>query len=82
MPERSCAACGRKGEKGEFVRALRLPDGTFTVDATGKMSGRGAYLCRNAECIRIARKKNSLARSFRQAVPEEIYGALEACIGE
>ena len=77
MPLRHCAACGREGEKREFFRVMRLADGTFLPDATGKGGGRGAYLCRSRACIKRALRRQSLNRSFRQTVPREIYEELE-----
>src|ERR671916_796064 len=48
IPERTCVACRSPRPKRELVRVVRAPDGTVTVDDTGKKSGRGAYLCRRA----------------------------------
>ena len=47
-------------------------------DTTGKKSGRGAYVCRNPECLRKARKSRALERAFETAIPAEVYDALEA----
>ena len=81
-PLRKCVFCGRRGTKDTFYRVVRLPDGTFRVDGSGRMNGRGAYVCRNEACARGAAGKNSFQRSFRQAVPKEIYERLEQQIGE
>ena len=67
--------------KGELVRVVRSKDGEFSVDMTGKKSGRGAYICHSKECIESARKSRQLEKSFKSNVPDEIYDTLlaEAC---
>ncbi len=59
--------------KKELVRIVRSDEGEFSVDRTGKKSGRGAYVCCNAECFERAHKSKGLERSFKQAVPQGIY---------
>ena len=59
-----------------MIRVLRTPEGEFTLDATGRKNGRGAYLCRSAECLERAVKTKGLDRSFKMAVPKEVYEAL------
>ena len=53
------------------------PDQTISIDATGRKNGRGAYICPSMECLRKARKNKGLERSFKMAVPGEIYDSLE-----
>ena len=50
QPERSCIACRQPRAKRDLVRIVRLPSGAVAVDPTGKMSGRGAYLCASRDC--------------------------------
>ena len=50
------------------------------MDATGKKSGRGAYICPNAECLQKARKSRALERAFEAAIGPDIYEALQAQI--
>lgn len=64
-PVRSCAACRRKGSKGEFIRIVRQEAGRVAVDDSGKQPGRGAYICANKECLKVAVKKRALARALR-----------------
>ena len=47
------------------------------LDATGKKNGRGAYLCREKECLVKARKNKGLERSFKMKIPNEVYDNLE-----
>ncbi|MCR5674286.1 MAG: YlxR family protein [Lachnospiraceae bacterium] len=81
MPLRHCVSCGREGDKDTFLRVVREPDGTFRIDDTGRMNGRGAYLCREQACLEKAVRKQGLNRSFRQAVPKEIYEQLGSHTG-
>ena len=76
MPDRRCAACGKVSSKDGLIRVARSPEGGYVVDVTGKAPGRGAYLCRDSACIEKAVKKQSLNRSFHDAVPKEIYDEL------
>ncbi|MCD8225551.1 MAG: YlxR family protein [Clostridiales bacterium] len=63
--------------KKEMLRILKTPEGEFTVDATGRKNGRGAYLCPSMECFRKAVRTKGLDRSFKMAIPKEVYEALE-----
>ena len=62
--------------KKEMIRVIRTSEGEFLLDATGK-NGRGAYLCPNSDCLAKAVKNKGLERSFKQAIPKEVYEALE-----
>ena len=75
-PLRTCIGCGEIREKREMIRIVRTPEGEFTVDATGRKNGRGAYLCRNESCLTAAIRNHGLERSFRNAIPAEVTEAL------
>lgn len=77
MPQRKCVGCGEMIGKKGAVRVVRDKEGVFSVDPTGKKSGRGAYICSDINCLELARKGKKLERSFKCRVPEEIYDALE-----
>lgn len=77
IPQRQCVGCGEMKSKREMIRILRTPEGDFTVDATGRKNGRGAYLCSSVECFHKAVKGKGLDRSFKMAIPKEVYEALE-----
>lgn len=64
------------GKKGA-VRIVRDKEGNFSVDPTGKKSGRGAYICSDMKCLELAKKGRKLERSFKCRVPAEIYEELE-----
>ena len=63
--------------KKEMIRVIRTSEGEFLLDATGRKNGRGAYLCPNSDCLAKAVKNKGLDRSFKQAIPKEVYEALE-----
>ena len=65
-----------------MLRILRTETGEFVVDALGKANGRGAYLCRSVECFQKAVKNRGLERSFKQAIPPEVYERMEKEMGE
>ncbi len=77
IPVRRCSGCGEGKPKKELVRIVRTAQGEISLDLTGKKSGRGAYICPNAECLTKARKAKRLERSFQCPVPEEVYQQLE-----
>lgn len=80
IPMRQCVGCGEMKEKKSLIRIVRTPEGEIILDRTGRANGRGAYLCDDPACLRLARKKKALARAFRQAVPEPVYESLEAAM--
>lgn len=77
MPVRRCVGCQEMKNKKEMIRVIRTPEGEFELDATGKKNGRGAYLCPSRECLEKAVKSKGLERSFKQAIPPEVYSRLE-----
>lgn len=77
FPQRQCIGCGEMKNKKEMIRILKTPEGEFTLDATGRKNGRGAYLCPDAECLKKAVKSKGLERSFKMAIPKEVYESLE-----
>ena len=92
IPMRMCTGCGEMKPKKELVRVVRAPERTdengnplppeISLDLTGKKPGRGAYLCRNPECLRLARKARRLERAFSCQIPSEGYDRMEEEIGQ
>lgn len=76
-PVRRCTGCGEHFPKNELLRILRTPEGEIVLDKTGKKSGRGAYICENASCLKKARKARRLESSLECSIPDEIYNKLE-----
>ena len=77
FPQRQCIGCGEMKNKKEMIRILKTPEGEFVVDATGRKNGRGAYLCPSMDCFKKAVTGKGLERSFKMAIPKEVYETLE-----
>ena len=77
IPMRKCVGCQEMKNKKEMLRVLKTAEGEFILDATGRKNGRGAYLCFSGKCLQEAIKNKGLERSFKQAIPKEIYENLK-----
>lgn len=77
IPLRQCIGCGEMKGKKEMMRVLKTAEDDICLDITGKKNGRGAYLCKQKECLQKARKNKGLERSFKMSIPEEVYNMLE-----
>ena len=78
IPIRQCLGCREQKAKSELLRVVRAPDGTVSLDFRGKAPGRGAYLCRSAECLRRAVRSRALERSLETPIPEEVLERLQS----
>ena len=78
IPMRMCVGCREMKEKRELIRIVRTPEGEVALDATGKKSGRGAYVCRQAECLRRSIRQKQLERQLEITLTPEIIDALTA----
>lgn len=76
-PTRTCVACGKSGDKRSFVRIVRTPDGSIELDLTGRVAGRGAYLCKESSCFEKAAQKRLLDAKLRCKVSADEYRRLE-----
>ena len=74
---RQCVGCREMKSKRDMIRILKTPEGEFMLDPTGRKNGRGAYICRDAQCLEKAKKSKALDRSFRMSIPAEVYESLE-----
>ena len=83
VAQRTCVACRQGKAKRELVRVVRTTAGAVRVDPTGKLSGRGAYLCRAAECWRAALQRGILPRALKiEVVPEDDVRTLTEYAGQ
>ena len=80
IPMRMCVGCREMKKKRELIRIVRTPEGDVVMDDTGKRSGRGAYICRNPECLTRAIKQKQLERQLQITLKQEIADALAAKI--
>lgn len=77
IPMRMCLCCREMKPKRELVRVVMNKEGVIAVDPTGKAPGRGAYLCREPECVQKLGRLRVLDRSFGKAMPGEVYDRLQ-----
>lgn len=77
QPQRMCTGCGQMKDKRELIRVVRCPEGVLAIDKKGKLPGRGAYLCPNADCLKKAVKTRRLERNLETPVPEDMMEALK-----
>ncbi|MBQ8681438.1 MAG: YlxR family protein [Bacilli bacterium] len=80
IPMRSCVVTGEKLEKKELIRVVRDNTGSVFIDESGKANGRGAYLKKDIEVIKKAKKNKILDRRLEVEVPDSIYEELESMI--
>ncbi len=82
IPQRQCMGCRERTDKRNLIRVVRTPEGQVQLDFSGKLGGRGAYICPKAECLKKAQKAKSLERSLEVPIPEEVYERLSREIEE
>ena len=82
IPLRKCTGCGEMKPKKELVRVIKTVDEQILLDLTGRMNGRGAYVCREEECLKRAIKTKAIERSLGVSVSDEVYEQLKKELGE
>ena len=78
IPMRMCIGCREMKPKRELIRVVKTTDGEILLDTTGKVNGRGAYVCGCVECLKKVRKQNALSHAFSMNIEKDIYDNLEA----
>ena len=82
IPLRQCLGCREMKPKAELVRVVRSPEGAVSLDLRGKTPGRGAYVCRSADCLKKAQRSKALSRSLGVEIPLEVFDGLAAQMEE
>lgn len=77
IPMRKCIACQENKPKKDLVRVVNNADQGVKVDLTGKLNGRGAYLCADLDCIGRAQKGNKLKHALKTEIPSSVYEELK-----
>ena len=77
IPMRTCIACREEKPKKEMLRVVGSSEGAISLDFSGKLPGRGAYICNSAECVKKLKKYRLLNKTFSADVPEEVYARIE-----
>lgn len=80
IPMRRCNGCNEQKPKNELVRVVKSSDGNIALDLTGKMSGRGAYICNSIDCLSKAKKSRRIDRVFETAIPDSVWVQMEETI--
>lgn len=80
IPMRQCLGCREMKPKPELLRVVRSPEGEVSLDPRGKKPGRGAYVCRSADCLRRAVKSRALSRALEAQIPDEVMERLAAAL--
>lgn len=75
-PQRMCIGCREMKEKKELIRIVKNKENQVSFDETGKLPGRGAYVCKKQECFEKARKNKGFERAFKNPLPEEVISRL------
>ena len=76
IPQRQCMGCRERKNKRDMIRVVRTTEGTVSLDFSGKLNGRGAYVCPDAACLQKARKTRSLERCLEVEIPQDVYDRL------
>ncbi|MDO5014360.1 MAG: YlxR family protein [Clostridia bacterium] len=77
IPKRRCVSCMQMKPKSTLLKVVKSKDGEIKIDVRQKLEGRGAYICKNAECLDNCKKKNRLNMAFKMNVDKRIYEDLE-----
>lgn len=82
IPNRICIGCGMQKAKKELIRIVKNQTGEINIDKTGKLPGRGAYICDSSECLEKAIRSKKLEKSFETKIQENIYEDLRKTINQ
>lgn len=80
LPQRTCMGCNEKKDKNQLIRIVKNKDNEINVDRTGKMEGRGAYICDDIKCLEKVMKSKRLERVLEINISDEIYESLRGVI--
>ncbi len=80
QPQRTCMACNQKKDKKELLRIVKNKNDEILIDEQGKQEGRGAYICKNIDCLEKAIKNKRLENSLEAKISQEIYESIRGVI--
>ena len=80
IPQRTCMGCNEKKDKQALIRIVKNKDNEINIDRTGKMAGRGAYICNNINCLEKVIKSKRLEKVLDINISDEIYESLRGVI--
>ena len=73
IPLRRCLGCYESKPKKELYRIVKNKEGEILLDKTGKLNGRGAYICNSKECLEKAIKSKRIEKEFETKIADDIY---------
>ena len=82
IPNRTCIGCGTQKPKKELIRIVKNQKGEIKLDKTGKLPGRGAYICDSLECLEKAERSKKLEKAFETKIEENVYEELKKTINQ
>ena len=77
IPQRQCMGCRERKNKRDMLRVVRGTGGEVSLDFSGKLNGRGAYVCPDPECLKKAIRSKALDRSLEVTIPEQVIERLQ-----
>ena len=80
VPERTCMACNKQMPKQELLRIVKSKEGIIDIDVTGKKNGRGAYICKDEECLNKIIKTKRLEKIFEIQLDNDFYESIRGVI--
>ena len=80
IPQRTCMGCNEKKDKNQLIRIVKNKENQINVDRTGKMAGRGAYICDDIKCLEKVIKSKRLEKVLDTKISNEIYESLRGVI--
>ena len=81
-PKRMCVVCRDMKDKRELIRVVHSKDGEIKIDHTGKVNGRGAYICKTKDCLDLCQKRKCFERAFNTDINPQIYEELRGELGQ
>jgi len=78
--QRTCMACNNKTNKYNLIRIVRTPEGKPIIDNTGKIEGRGAYICSNEKCLNKVIKTERISRTLKIKIDKNFYENIRGVI--
>ena len=80
LPQRTCIGCNSKKDKKDLIRVVKNKNNEIKVDLSGKMDGRGTYICKSEECLNKAIKNKRMVRAFEMEISDDVYENLKKYI--
>ena len=77
MPIRTCIGCRGKFPKKDLLRFVQDTTGNLQTDSTGKLPGRGAYVCQSQVCINVTFKSQKINSHLRSNLSRRVIDSFK-----